>query len=149
MTARYFRLTALRTANDNDFASAADISVLVEEDSEDSDPPGGKASQFESESKTAPAEDSAKAVAPVTPMEARSAFDRPVVLGPDDKPAFPDPPHDFDAKRDNIAHGKLEIAEYDSKTVGTTRKMLIYLPPRYGSDQKYPVLYLAARHRRQ
>ena len=30
VTARYFRLTALRTVNDNDFASAADISVLVE-----------------------------------------------------------------------------------------------------------------------
>ena len=29
MTARYFRLTALRTAQDNGFASAADISVLV------------------------------------------------------------------------------------------------------------------------
>jgi len=30
VTARYFRLTALRTANDNDYASAADISVIVE-----------------------------------------------------------------------------------------------------------------------
>ena len=30
VTARYFRLTALRTANDNNLASAADISVLVE-----------------------------------------------------------------------------------------------------------------------
>ena len=30
MTARYFRLTALRTVNDNNLASAADISVLVE-----------------------------------------------------------------------------------------------------------------------
>jgi alpha-L-fucosidase len=29
VTARYFRLTALRTANDNNVASAADISVLV------------------------------------------------------------------------------------------------------------------------
>jgi enterochelin esterase-like enzyme len=76
------------------------------------------------------------------PSEARAAFDRPVVLGPDDKPAFPDPPRGFDAKRDDISHGKLEVAEYDSKTVGTRRKMLIYLPPGYSSDQKYPVLYL-------
>ena len=30
MSARYFRLTALRTVNDNNLASAADISVLVE-----------------------------------------------------------------------------------------------------------------------
>jgi alpha-L-fucosidase len=142
MTARYFRLTALRTANDSDFASVADISVLVQEDSQGTDPAGKKASLLESESKTASAEDSASAAAPVTPREARSAFDRPIVLGPDDKPAFPDPPHDIDVKRDNIAHGKLEVAEYDSKTVGTTRKMLIYLPPGYRSDKKYPVLYL-------
>jgi alpha-L-fucosidase len=142
MTARYFRLTTLRTANDSNFASAADISVLVQKDSKDFDSPQGKASQLESESKTDPAEDSASAVAPVTPREARSAFDRPIVLGPDDKPAFPDPPHDIDVNRDNIAHGKLEVAEYDSKTVGTTRKMLIYLPPGYRSDKKYPVLYL-------
>jgi alpha-L-fucosidase len=29
MTARYFRLTALRTVNDNNLASAAEVSVLV------------------------------------------------------------------------------------------------------------------------
>ena len=30
VTARYFRMTALRTVNDNNLASAAEISVLVE-----------------------------------------------------------------------------------------------------------------------
>jgi len=29
MTARYFRVTTLRTANDNNLASAAEVSVLV------------------------------------------------------------------------------------------------------------------------
>jgi enterochelin esterase-like enzyme len=63
-------------------------------------------------------------------------------LAADDKPAFPAPPADFDTKRDDIPHGKLEPAEYDSTTVGTRRKMLIYLPPGYSTDHKYPVLYL-------
>ena len=100
------------------------------------------ATGVKSESTTPPKEDSAHAAPPVTPREAQAAFGRPVVLGPDDKPAFPDPPPGFDVKRNGIPHGKLEVAEYDSKTVGTTRKMLIYLPPGYSSDQKYPVLYL-------
>ena len=32
--------------------------------------------------------------------------------------------------------------EYDSKSVGDTRKMMVYLPPGYSKDTKYPVLYL-------
>ena len=62
--------------------------------------------------------------------------------GPDDKPAFPDPPAGFDTKRADIPHGQLEMIEYDSKTVGTTRKMQVYTPPGYSKDKKYPVLYL-------
>ena len=31
---------------------------------------------------------------------------------------------------------------YDSKSVGTTRKMQVYTPPGYSKDKKYPVLYL-------
>jgi len=77
-----------------------------------------------------------------SPPEVRSAFDRPIVLGPDDKPAFPEPPSGFDVKRDGIVHGKLEVVEYHSRTVGTTRKMLVYLPPGHSSDRRYPVLYL-------
>jgi len=69
-------------------------------------------------------------------------FGGPIVLGPDDKPAFPDPPAGFDVKREGIAHGSLEMMEYDSKTVGTRRKMQVYRPPGYSKDEKYPVLYL-------
>jgi enterochelin esterase-like enzyme len=63
-------------------------------------------------------------------------------LGPDDKPAFPDPPSGFNARRENIPHGELTIVEYNSTTVGTRRNMLVYTPPGYSTDRKYPVLYL-------
>lgn len=72
----------------------------------------------------------------------RAALNRPVVLGPDDKAAFDEPPAGFATKRENIPHGKLEMIEYDSKTVGTKRKMNVYTPPGYSSAKKYPVLYL-------
>ena len=65
-----------------------------------------------------------------------------IKLGPDDTPAFDDPPAGFNAAREGISHGKLEMIEYDSKTVGTRRKMLVYTPPDYAKDKKYPVLYL-------
>jgi len=69
------------------------------------------------------------------------------LLNSDDFPAFPAPPAGFDRKRDDIAHGKLEMIEYDSKTVGTKRKMQVYTPPGYSTEnstaeKKYPVLYL-------
>ncbi len=63
-------------------------------------------------------------------------------IGPDDKPAYEPPPAGFNDKRDGIPHGKLEMIEYESKTVGTTRKMQVYTPPGYSEDTKYPVLYI-------
>jgi enterochelin esterase-like enzyme len=71
-----------------------------------------------------------------------NTFGGPIELGPDDKPAFDDPPAGFDVKRDNVPHGRLEMIEYDSKTVGTKRKMHVYTPPGYSTEKKYPVLYL-------
>jgi enterochelin esterase-like enzyme len=80
------------------------------------------------------------------PQEGRGrgprGFGGPIVLNPDDVAAFPDPPSGFDAKRGDIPHGRLEMIEYDSKTVGTTRKMQVYTPPGYSTEMKYPVLYL-------
>ena len=67
---------------------------------------------------------------------------QPIVLGPDDKPAFPKAPEGFDKARDGIAHGTIETVEYDSTTVGNKRKTLVYLPPGYSASMKYPVLYL-------
>lgn len=72
----------------------------------------------------------------------RPGFDAPIVLNPDDLPAFPEPPTGFDRKREDIPHGQLEMIEYESKTVGTRRKMQVYTPPGYSTDKKYPVLYL-------
>jgi len=72
----------------------------------------------------------------------RGGFGGPIELGPDDKPAFDDPPEGFRARRENIPHGELTMVEYDSKTVGTRRKMLVYTPPGYSTGRKYPVLYL-------
>jgi enterochelin esterase-like enzyme len=48
----------------------------------------------------------------------------------------------FDNKRENIARGKIETVEYDSKSVGTKRKMVIYTAPGVDAAAKVPVLYL-------
>jgi enterochelin esterase-like enzyme len=67
---------------------------------------------------------------------------RPIVLGPDDKPAYPQAPEGFDKPRENAPHGKLEEVQYDSKSVGVKRKMVVYTPPNYSPAKKYPVIYL-------
>jgi len=72
----------------------------------------------------------------------RGGFGGPITLGPDDKPAFPPVPEGYDKPRDGIPHGNLDVVEYDSKTVGTRRKAVVYTPPGYSTDTKYPVLYL-------
>jgi enterochelin esterase-like enzyme len=74
--------------------------------------------------------------------QSRHSAGQPIVLAPDDKPAFPPAPESFDKVRDDIAHGSIEKVEYDSTTVGNQRKTLVYLPPGYSTAAKYPVLYL-------
>jgi enterochelin esterase-like enzyme len=51
-------------------------------------------------------------------------------------------PSGFASQRDGLERGKVETVEYDSKSVGDSRKMTVYLPPGYSKDTKYPVLYL-------
>jgi enterochelin esterase-like enzyme len=51
-------------------------------------------------------------------------------------------PTGFDQLKTGIANGKIDTITYDSKTVGTKRKTLIYTPPNYSKSKKYPVLYL-------
>jgi enterochelin esterase-like enzyme len=51
-------------------------------------------------------------------------------------------PAGFDIFKENNPHGKLDTISYSSKTVGTTRRALIYTPPGYSKKKKYPVLYL-------
>ncbi len=76
------------------------------------------------------------------PRGGRGGFGGPIELGPDDKPAFPPVPADFDKARDGAAHGALEMIEYDSRSVGKKRKALVYTPPGFAPGTKYPVLYL-------
>jgi enterochelin esterase-like enzyme len=76
--------------------------------------------------------------APKRPRE----LDAPIVLGPDDKPAYLAPPEGYNKRQDTADRGRLEMIEYDSKVVGTKRKMQVYTPPGYSADQRYPVLYL-------
>jgi enterochelin esterase-like enzyme len=51
-------------------------------------------------------------------------------------------PAGYDSLRTGIAHGKIDSISYPSKTVGTSRKAVIYMPPNYSKNKKYPVLYL-------
>lgn len=71
-----------------------------------------------------------------------SGFGGPIILNADDVQAYPEPPDDINTNRPEVPHGKLEMVEYESKSVGTTRKIQVYTPPGYSPDKKYPVLYL-------
>ena len=51
-------------------------------------------------------------------------------------------PPGFDSLRANIPHGKVDTISYESKTVGTNRRAIIYTPPGFSKKGKYPVLYL-------
>ncbi len=48
----------------------------------------------------------------------------------------------FDKVRTGIVHGNVDTISYASKTVGVKRKALLYTPPGYSKNKKYPVLYL-------
>ena len=74
---------------------------------------------------------------------------RPIVLNPDDVPAFPDPPSGIDRGARTCRTGKLEMISYESKSVGATRKMQVYTPPGYSDGEEVPGAVPAARHRRR
>lgn len=78
----------------------------------------------------------------VSAARARANFGRSVVLAADDVRAFPDAPAGFDQPGTNGLAGRTEVFEYDSTVTGVKRKAVVYLPPNYSSDKKYPVLYL-------
>lgn len=60
-----------------------------------------------------------------------------------DVPAVPAAPaKGFDTKREGIPQGKIEPVEYESTTVGIKRRAMVYTPPGYSKETKYPVLYL-------
>jgi enterochelin esterase-like enzyme len=47
----------------------------------------------------------------------------------------------FDVTRD-VAHGRIDSVQYESKTVGAKRKVIVYTPPNFAKGKKYSVLYL-------
>ncbi len=51
-------------------------------------------------------------------------------------------PEDFIQVRPEIPKGKLETITYNSKSIGVDRKAVVYTPPNYDPERKYPVLYL-------
>jgi enterochelin esterase-like enzyme len=51
-------------------------------------------------------------------------------------------PQGFDVLHEGIPHGKIDTIYYNSATVGTERRAIIYTPPGFSKDKKYPVLYL-------
>lgn len=65
-----------------------------------------------------------------------------ITLNADDVRAFPDAPAGFDVPHMGEIQGRIEVFEYDSTVTGARRKAVVYLPPGYPSDGKYPVLYL-------
>ncbi|MBN1907358.1 MAG: esterase family protein [Deltaproteobacteria bacterium] len=51
-------------------------------------------------------------------------------------------PADFTQIRPDTPKGKLETITYNSKSIGVDRKAVVYTPPNYDPNKKYPVLYL-------
>jgi len=51
-------------------------------------------------------------------------------------------PEGYDVARPGTAKGKIDTITYASKSVGSNRKALVYTPPGYDKNKKYPVLYL-------
>lgn len=51
-------------------------------------------------------------------------------------------PKGYDTVQSGVAAGKIDSVQYQSKTVGTKRKALVYTPPGFDKKKKYPVLYL-------
>jgi enterochelin esterase-like enzyme len=72
----------------------------------------------------------------------RPRANQPVILGPDDKPAFDPAPAGFDKVRAEAAKGTLKRIDYKSKTIGAKRWMEVYTPAGYSKHGKYPVLFL-------
>lgn len=48
----------------------------------------------------------------------------------------------FDIERASVPHGIIDTIIYDSRTVGNSRKAIVYTPPGYTKNKNYPVLYL-------
>lgn len=74
--------------------------------------------------------------------EARANFNRTVVLAADDVRAFDKPPAGFDEASPAVPQGQVVEFGYESAVTRTRRQALVYLPPGYSPERRYPVLYL-------
>jgi enterochelin esterase-like enzyme len=74
-------------------------------------------------------------ILPIVPASAAATADAAVAL-PNHAPA------DYIQVRPDIPKGRLESITYNSQSIGVDRKAVVYLPPNYDPNQKYPVLYL-------
>lgn len=74
-------------------------------------------------------------ILPIGPAAPAMAADATVIL-PNHAPA------DYIQVRPDIPKGKLDTITYNSKSIGVDRKAVVYTPPGYDPNQKYPVLYL-------
>ena len=74
--------------------------------------------------------------------EARGVGRPAIALAQDDVAAFAPPPKGFDVERGGIARGTMGEFSYDSAATGTRRQAMVYLPPGYSPQRRYPVLYL-------
>lgn len=68
----------------------------------------------------------------------------PAMTPPDPKPeaTLAAAPAGFDVRGANVASGRVERIEFDSSVTNGKRPAMVYLPPGYSSERKYPVLYL-------
>src|SRR5688572_23556980 len=57
-------------------------------------------------------------------------------------PVYPNAPAGFDTRRPGVQSGRVERVEFDSKVTGNKRPAMVYTPPGYSAERKYPVLYL-------
>lgn len=51
-------------------------------------------------------------------------------------------PQGFDVYDPSVAKGRIDTVYYFSETVGVKRRVLVYTPPCFSSEKKYPALYL-------
>lgn len=51
-------------------------------------------------------------------------------------------PDNFDVRRPGVSKGKIDTLTYFSKVVGNDRNVVVYTPPGFSKEKKYPVLYL-------
>jgi enterochelin esterase-like enzyme len=58
------------------------------------------------------------------------------------QPSLMEMPKGYDTVQPGAQVGKIDTIQYQSKTVGSKRKALVYTPPGFDKKKKYPVFYL-------